>query len=171
MIDPKISPANPKPPPVLLTRVTMDGQTIASCGGIAPTQAFANLKTLAAPLRLPPSHRKLDFEFTALNFSAPENTHFRYRLDGLDTDWVDAETRSASYSRLVAGNYKFRVEASSGDGPWNETGAPLGIVVDPFFWQTWWFRLSALFFFTVSIIAVVRYVSFRRLHRKLQALA
>ena len=171
VIDPKIFPANPKPLPVLLTRVTTDGQTLASWGGIAPTQAVANLKTLNLPLRLPPSHRKLDFAFTALNFSAPENTHFRYRLDGLDNDWVDAETRSASYSRLLAGNYKFRVEASSGDGPWNETGAPLGIVVTPFVWQTWWFRLGALLLFTLSTIAVVRYVSLRRLHQKMQAMA
>ena len=171
VIDPKISPANPKPPAVRLTRVTVDGEPIAAWGGITPTQTNANLITLAAPLRLPPSHRKLDIEFAALSFSAPENTHFRYRLDGLDTDWIDAETRSASYSRLVAGDYKFRVEASSGDGPWNEAGAPLGIVVDPFFWQTWWFRLGVLIFFTLSVIAVVRYVSFRRLRQKLQAVA
>src|SRR5580700_7747825 len=96
------------------------GGTIASCGGISTTQTIANLKTLDAPLRLPPSHRKLDFEFTALSFSAPENTHFRFRLDGLDNNWVDAETRSASYSRLVEAKYEFRVEASSGNGPWNE---------------------------------------------------
>lgn len=171
VIDPKIFHTNPRPPPVFLTRVVMDGRTIASCGGIEPTQSVANLKTLAVPLHLPPGHRKLDFEFTALNFSAPENTHFRVRLDGLDNNWVDAETRSASYSRLVEGKYEFRVEASSGNGPWNEAVAPLGIVVDPFIWQTWWFRLDALVFFTMSVIAVVRYVSFRRLHRKMQELA
>ena len=27
------------------------------------------------PLQLPPNHRKLEFEFTALSFVAPENVH------------------------------------------------------------------------------------------------
>jgi len=167
VIDPQITPMIPKPPPTLLTRVALDGQTIAACGGIVSTQTIANLKTLEVPLRLPASHRKLDFEFTALSFSAPENIHFRFRLDGLDNDWVDAETRSAGYSRLAAGNYQFRVEASNGDGPWNEAAAPLRIVVIPFFWQTWWFRLGVFALFTSSVIGVVRYISFRRLRGKL----
>jgi signal transduction histidine kinase/ligand-binding sensor domain-containing protein len=170
--DPKILKENPEPPPVLLTRVAMDGQTIAANGNLGSTQKVANLKTLQAPLQLPPGYRKLEFEFAAPSFSAPENVHFRYRLDGFDDNWVDAETRgSVVYSRLSAGDYKFHVEAANGNGPWNEARAPLSLIVAPFFWQTWWFRLGAFVFFTLSVIAVVRYVSFRRLRQKLQALA
>jgi hypothetical protein len=59
----------------------------------SPTVAVS-LKITAAPA--PGAHpsktsrrRKLKFEFAALNFSAPENLHFRYQLENVDDDWVD----------------------------------------------------------------------------------
>jgi signal transduction histidine kinase/ligand-binding sensor domain-containing protein len=168
--DPQLLPENSVSPPVLLTRVAMDGQTIASYGGIAATEMDANLKTQGVPLRLPPGYRHLEFEFTAFHFTAPENLHFRYQLAGFDDGWIDADTeRHADYSRLTAGNYQFRVEACVGDGPWSETPVALALTVMPFFWQTWWFRLGVLLLFTASVIAVVRYISFRRMRRKLRA--
>jgi signal transduction histidine kinase len=77
----------------------------------------------------------------------------------------------ASYSRLTSGHYQFRVEAANGDGSWNEARVPLRFVVAPFFWQTWWFLVGTLTLFAVCVVAVVRYVSFRRLRRKLEILA
>ncbi len=168
--DPRVMPDNYSAPPVLLTRVAMDGQTIAFYGNSASTQTAANLKTLNVPLQLPPSHRHLEFDFTAFHFSAPEDIQFRYQLVGFDNDWIDAGTeRHADYSRLTAGNYQFRVAACSGDGPWGETPATVSFTVVPFFWQTWWFRLGVLLLFATSMIAGVRYVSFRRLQAKLRA--
>ena len=52
--------------------------------------------------------------------------------------------RSASYARLPAGDYRFRVKACNNDGVWNEQGASLQLVVAPFFYNTWWFRLLLL---------------------------
>jgi signal transduction histidine kinase len=43
-------------------------------------------------------------------------------------------------------------------------------VVNPFIWQTWWFRGATLGLLTFAIIAIVRYVSFRRLHSQLRPL-
>jgi signal transduction histidine kinase len=45
--------------------------------------------------------------------------------------------------------------------------ASVNFVITPFYWQTWWFRSTALLAFTLSLIAIVRYVSFRRLRRQL----
>lgn len=169
-VDPKVMHSNPEPPPPLLTQAAMDGQIIASYGGVPANGKVANLKTLRAPLELPPNHRRLEFDFTAINLSEPENIRFRYRLDGLDDNWVTAETRSAGYSRLTAGDYKFNVEASNGDGPWNQAPVTLAFTVLPFFWQTWWFRVVVLAMFTSLVIAVVRYISFRRLRAELLTL-
>jgi signal transduction histidine kinase/ligand-binding sensor domain-containing protein len=145
------------PPPVLIERFVLDGHV----------QAFAP----AVPLRLPPRHRNIEVEFTALSFIAPENVRFRYRLEGLDEEWHEAGMRRyASYSRLPAGNYRFQVTACNNAGVWNETGAMLSFVVQPFFWQTWWFRLAVVAAFTGGVIAVVRYVSFRRLRLRLRRL-
>ena len=171
VVDPEIMIASPEPPPVLLSQVIMDGQTIANYGGLGKTQAVANLNTLNVPLRLPPSHRHLEFDFTAINLSAPENLHFRYQLVGFDNDWIEAEPdRHASYSRLTFGRYEFRVEACNGNGPWSRIPTTLALVVAPFFWQTWLFQVSALVLFTTIVIAIVRYVSFRRLQTEMRLL-
>jgi signal transduction histidine kinase len=149
----------------------MDDRPLAAYGRIEQTSSMVNLKTLRSALQLPPTFLHLEFDFTAINFSAPENLHFRYQLAGYDNDWIDAQPeRKAIYSRLTAENYRFRVEASNGDGPWKETLTPLDIVVTPFFWQTWWFRLATLVLFTSIVLGVARYVSFQRLRAKLRAL-
>lgn len=170
VINPGTLSENSNPPPVLLREVKVDDQVMAVYNGVMPAQNALDLEMSQASLRLPPSHRRVEFDFTAMNFSAPENVYFRCRLDGFDDNWVEAETRSAIYPRLAAGKYQFHVEARNGSGPWNEASFPLTLVVTPFFWQTWWFRIAALVLFTSGIIAAVRYISFRRLRLRLRAL-
>lgn len=126
--------------------------------------------TRGGPIRLPPAHHRLAFEFTAPTFAAPQNVHFRYRLEGIDEDWMEADTeRRATYSRLAAGGYRFRVQSCNMSGVWGEPGAVVGFTVAPFFWQTWWFRLAALAAFTSGVVGLARYVSFRRLRARLGA--
>lgn len=163
VVDPKILSEQFQPPPALLSQVIMDGQTVASCGGILMPPQTVNLAAPHKLLRLPPAHRHLQFDFTAINLSAPENIRFRYQLVGFDNDWIDAgQDRTANYSRLPAGKYSFRVEAGLGDGPWSANPASFAFTVAPFFWQTWWFRIGILLLFTSSVIAIVRYISFQR---------
>ena len=169
--NPKVFSENCPSLPVLLTRVEGDGRTIAAHGNVTSTQTVANLITSNVPLQLPPSHRHLEFDFTAFHFGAPENIQFRYELAGFDNDWIEAGTqRSANYSRLTAGHYLFRVAACVGDGQWNESPTALALTVTPFFWQTWWFCLGTLLLFTSSVIAIVRYVSFRSFQAKMYLL-
>lgn len=169
--DPGVSPDNYSGPQVLLTRVEMDGQTIASYGDVVPGQSVANVKTLNEPLRLPPWHHHLEFAFTACNFRAAENIHFRYQLEGFDSGWIDAgQERYADFSRLTAGNYRFRVAACVGDGPWSQIPAAISLIVTPFFWQTWWFRIVTLLVLISSTIVIVRYISFRHLQMEMKSL-
>jgi signal transduction histidine kinase/ligand-binding sensor domain-containing protein len=161
-------------PPVLLTRVTVDGQVRASYRDIMPVapeeQGALDLRRAAA-LSMRPGDRRLEIEFTAPAFRAPENVRFRYRLDGFDETWVDARAeRLARYSRLPPGTYRFRVSSCTRDGTCDETGAGLDVAVAPLFWQTWWFRLCAMAAFTLALAAAVRYASFRRLRRSLAVL-
>jgi signal transduction histidine kinase len=164
-----------EPPQALLTRVTVDDQVMAQYRGIlpgpTPFDGVADLATAGVKIKLPPGHRRLDIEFTALSFYAPGSIQFRYRLRGLDENWVDAGSRrSATYSRLPSGNYVFEAAACNSVGDWNETSASFRLVVNPFYWQTWWFRLGLFLAFSVGIIAIVRYVSFQRLQKQLRIL-
>jgi hypothetical protein len=86
-------------PPVTIESALVDGQVLAT-------------NSPALPPKLPPNHGKLQFQFTALSLDSPENVQFRYMLDGYDKEWTDAGiNRQAIYSRLDAGNYRFRVIA------------------------------------------------------------
>jgi signal transduction histidine kinase len=82
----------------------------------------------------------VSFEFAALHYSSPQANRYAYRMEGLERNWnyVD-DRRFATYTRLPAGNYTFRVKAANNDGLWNETGATLKITVIRPIWQTGWF--------------------------------
>ena len=79
------------------------------------------------------------FEFAALDYTSPKDNLYRYKLEGLHDDWVDAgRSRQASFTNLSAGDYTFRVQGSNSDGVWNREGASIDILVHPPFWATWW---------------------------------
>lgn len=168
-VDPALLPQETNPPAVHIEAVTVDRDVVASYGGVLPV-VTADLRQ-HPPLNLSARHRRLEIQFTALSLGAPENERLRYRLDGFDDDWVEVNgPRLASYPRLPAGVYRFRVIACNADGIWNETGDSLALTVAPFPWQTWWFRVSAILAFTALIAIAVRYVSFRRLRRRMQVM-
>ena len=74
--------------------------------------------------RFRPASRRLEFAYTALAFRNPQAVRFRFRLEGFDKDWVDAgPRRTAYYTNLPPGRYRFRVLAANEDGVWSEAGA------------------------------------------------
>jgi diguanylate cyclase (GGDEF)-like protein len=81
----------------------------------------------------------LSFEFAALDFSAPEQNRYAYKLEGFDDDWIELGTgRRATYTSLESGRYTLRVRGSNSEGVWNEDGVVLGLHVLPAPWETWW---------------------------------
>ncbi len=164
---------NPVAPPVLLTEVKVDDHSVALTDSQSPLRApgvskLPDLRTPDIGLQLLPGHNKVEFAFTALSFSSPENVHFRYRLKGFDTKWIEpGAQRNAIYPRLPAASYEFEVTACNDAGVWSEKGFHLPFVVQPFFWKTWWFQSGVLVAFMAAVIGLVRYFSFRRLRLKL----
>jgi signal transduction histidine kinase/ligand-binding sensor domain-containing protein len=125
-IDPARIYKNPLPPPVSVQSVIADGRTYQPNAGI----------------ELPPLSANVAIAYTALSLSIPERVQFRYKLDGVDKEWQDVGTRrTAFYTNLGPDHYTFHVIACNNDGVWNETGAAIGFLVRPAFYQTAWFRL------------------------------
>lgn len=104
--------------------------------------------------------------YAALTFIRPELARFRYRMEGLDPDWVEAGTdRTARYAALPYGTFTFRVIAANRDGVWNEEGAAVTIVVVPPFYRTTWFMALMMLLVTTATYGGHRW-RLARLERK-----
>ena len=134
-------------PPVVIERVTANGQTVAAyqAGGLPePANASVPLELAQAGphLHLAPAQRRVEFAFTALTFTKPESIGFRYRLHPVDEGWIEAGTlRTATYAQIPPGRYRFEVSACNNDGAWNDVGAVLELTAEPYWWETVWFRV------------------------------
>jgi diguanylate cyclase (GGDEF)-like protein len=126
VVDPAHLRVNTSAPPVVLEALLVDGKPWPARSGI----------------RVPPGKGNLELHYTALSFVAPERVAFRYRLEGLDNDWVDAgRRRVAYYPHLPSGKYTFRVTACNDSGVWAAQPVSLAFIVEPRFYQTVWFFL------------------------------
>jgi hypothetical protein len=129
VIDPQRVPVNQQPPSVVIESLNIDTEPVSA----------------RLPVELQPGQVNVEIHYSGLSFINPELVKFKYRLEGLDKDWVDAGTRrTAYYAHLPPGKYIFRVIAANRDGVWNEEGATMQITVVPPFWRTWWFISGAV---------------------------
>ncbi len=109
--------------------------------------------------RLPQGAGDAEIDYTALSYTDPEKLRFRYMLEGVDTDWVDAGSRRfAYYANLPPGNFRFHVIAGNVDGPWNQQGALFAFYLTPHFYQT------RLFWAAVTAGGLLLVWAFYRLH-------
>ncbi|QNI31184.1 hypothetical protein H7849_19100 [Alloacidobacterium dinghuense] len=104
-----------------------------------------------------PGHTRLAFQYAGLSFVAPQKVRFRYKLDGLDKDWVDAGTRRiAYYTNIPPGRHTFHVMACNNDGIWSEEDAAFNFRLLPHFYQTYWFYLLL-----VASVSLLGYAAYR----------
>ena len=161
-VNPADIKTNLQPPLVMIESVLVDGQE-------QKTNRFSS--AWQPSVTVPPGHEQLEIHYTGLNFSAPGEVRFKYRLEGHETAWTEAgDARVAYYPNVPPGNYRFHVIAGNEDGKWNETGGVLEVTVQPQFWQTWWFRTVVILCLVGIVVAVVRYLSTQKLRRQLQLL-
>lgn len=176
VVDPRAQPDAMLPPNTILEEVLVDGQAEpwlhapganasgeneSTKGGVSPLET----------LRITPGRHRVEFRYTGLSFDAPELVRFRYRLEGLDSDWVDAGTRrTAFYSYLPPGDYRFHVAACNSDGRWSEINSGLELIVLRHFWQAWWFITMTGLGLLVLVGGAVRIVEKRKLQRRLRLL-
>lgn len=113
-------------------------------------------------LRLSYKDNNLSFSFAALNFTRSDKNHYAYRLEGLDKDWIYCENKKqATYTNLPGGIYRFHVIGTNNDLVWNEQGTSLIVIVEPPYWETWWFRTL----FVVGVLGSIVLYFVQRLRR------
>jgi signal transduction histidine kinase/ligand-binding sensor domain-containing protein len=152
------------PPRVIISGFSLLKPLTASDGKYGNlAKSINNVETLDLP------YHNADFviSFAALNYLNSKNNHFKYRLEGYDPQWIDADyTQSAKYTNLNPGEYEFKVIASNNDGVWCDAPKTLKIIVHPPWWKTIFFKILAVLLFVMSM-ALSYQLLFRRLeHQK-----
>jgi len=134
VVDPKRAAISEPPPLTTLESAQIDHRTV---------------NTHSGQVWIPPGRGDMEIGYSAPSFHVPEKTIFRYSLEGFDREWVDAGTRrTAYYTRVPPGAYKFRVIASIGGETWSPAKAVLSITLGAHFYQTVWF-------YALCVIAIV----------------
>ena len=99
--------------------------------------------------------------FSGLNFDMPHHTYYKYRLQGVNNDWIEINPQDgigrANYTDLSPGTYKLEVCSAGLDKVWSKQSATLEIEVLAPLWATWWAKLLYLLVFIALMIFVVRW--------------
>ncbi len=108
------------------------------------------------PFDLPAGTSRIQIDYTTPLLSTPNRSRFRYRLRGVDDDWMDAGgRRQAFYTNLAPGTYEFEVSAANENGVWSTAPASVSIVIHPEYWQTTQFRALCVIAVIVSLWTAV----------------
>lgn len=80
----------------------------------------------------------IGIEFAALSYIHPEKKRYAYKLEGFDDNWIytDASQRTAYYTNLPAGTYKFEVRCINDSGIESTDNEVFYIKVLPPIYQT-----------------------------------
>ena len=125
-----------------------------------------NPANLAGSVRIPPSPRRITFEYTGLSLAVPGRIRFRYFLEDFDNSWSQpVAAREAVYTNLGPGSYRFRLVASNSEGLWNGPETAIALNVAPAYYQTYWFRLSCIAAF-LGMLAAAYQLRLRQLSRE-----
>ncbi|MBK3517436.1 sensor histidine kinase [Carboxylicivirga marina] len=91
-------------------------------------------------LNLSSSDSNISFTFDALCYSVPEKIKYRWRLEPIETEWIEGSSNTVAYPSLPSGDYTFRVSAANNSNIWNEEGAIYEFSIHPEWYRTTSFR-------------------------------
>lgn len=130
----------------------------------APPVVLTNFKKFNLPAKLDSSISYINkivlpyndyffsFDFVMPTFSNPLRHMFAYKLSGLDERWITLSNgeRTAAFTAVPPGKYTLVVKGANSDGVWSANETRLQIIIQPAYWNTWWFRsLTAGLFFAI----------------------
>ena len=154
IVDPAQIRKNPVAPPVAIERLLVDDLEMP----------LTHESTIISP-----GHTRLTIEYAGLSFRAPSRINFRYMLEGFDRQWITVGSRrTAYYTNLPPGSYRFLVQAASRDGLWNGAAAEIRFTVEPPYYRRRWFYLLVLVAAAGFLVLVYR-LRLLRLRREFNA--
>lgn len=133
------------------TKLMVDNQE-----AIAQSEYLKEDISVAKTIYLKEGHRSFSIDFSALDFGYEMQGVYSYRLKGFDNNWevLKPGQHSVRYSALPAGNYTFEVKYKSAQTAGEGDTISIDVIVKPYFWRSWWFRLLLSILFVATLIYI-----------------
>ncbi|GAB3916635.1 two-component regulator propeller domain-containing protein [Mucilaginibacter boryungensis] len=154
---PAILPVNNDMPSVLLTDLKIANRTVLP-GETSPIHEQIGF---AKDVRLAYG-QNFSISYVALNYTAPQQNRYSYKLSGFDPDWNFVGTvKTAYYTNLDPGDYTFQVRTNNAEGKWSAQPTTIHIHVLPPIWRT----KFAYFLYLVSFLGLLWYIRHRGIRK------
>ena len=124
------------------------------------SEEFTLKKTISEldELNLSWEHDVITLDFAALSYVSPEKNKYRYKLEGLRDEWIEAGyDRSVTYTNLDPGTYVFNVQACNSSGLWNLEGASIQINISTPPWASWYAYLIYVSLIVGFVYSIIRF--------------
>lgn len=165
--NPYYSNKNTYAPPVYITRLWINNNEVLPGNDDSPLT-----ESLLTAQRVVLSHDQsnISLEFAALSYVMPDANRYRYKMDGVDSDWITAEdNQRVTYGNLAPGKYVFHVMGSNNDGVWSKEEARLEIVVSPPWWRSVWANMAYLLLLLAGVYAAFSLYRKRTMQKSAEA--
>ncbi|MDQ3110850.1 MAG: histidine kinase [Bacteroidota bacterium] len=139
IFDPTHIGNNTNPPPVYITSLMVNDSV-----------------TKMASHSFPHNQNYFNISFIGLSYKDPGKLEYRYRMEGIDSNWIYTPYTAVKYQTLPPGDYRFVVYAKNNDGFWSKDPATLSFTVLPAWWQTWPFKISVSLILLTLIFLIFR---------------
>lgn len=160
--NPLTLPFNGTVPGVLLTELKV-ANTIVLPGAKSPIQEQIGF---AQEIKLSYG-QNFSISYVALNYTAPQQNHYAYRLVGLEKDWNEVgREKTAYYTNLDPGDYIFQVRASNNEGTWSDKITSIKVHIQPPLWRTTYAYIFYVALIGASLLAI-RHRGIQRIKREL----
>lgn len=120
--------------------------------GLRRDDTVVALATASPRIALQPGDRDLRITARLLSFADPASHRYRFRLSGVDREWVAADARGERvFPRLEPGDYRLEIVAANAEGGWTAPRV-LAVSVAPPWWRS---RAAILAWIALSVLAGV----------------
>ena len=142
-------------PPVYITSLKINNITVSHQDS---TGILTKPIEQTGAITLTHTQNLVTLEFAALDFSIPSKNQYRYFLEGVDPDWIEAgHTNVTTYTNLTPGQYTFKVMGSNSSGGWNKNPTSLAITILPPWWKSTLAYASYLFLLFCGLYGIYHF--------------
>lgn len=160
VIRPAWQPVHHADAPLAVTYAVLNGAALP----------YGELPRSDQSLTLKPHNRSLRIDFALLDYQAPQETSYSYRMEGFDESWIDVprgSLPSAIYTNLPHGNYTLRLRATTQGLQARVAETTVRVIAAP----RWYETITAMIGAAVLALAVLLgVVQLRTLYLRRQAM-